>query len=306
MVATVIAYNYPLMLISFKVAAALAAGCTAVLMPSPRAPLSSLAFTRIAEEAGIPPGVVNLVVGGADAGQALTEHPDVDMVSFTGSVKVGRQVMVQAAHGLKRVVLELGGKSPNIVLPGADVSETVAPSILRFTRNSGQGCGATTRVLMPRADLDQFNEEAGSFMQGLKVGDPWDEDTDVGPLIRSEQVEFVQGYVDRALDAGATTVAQSAERATDKGFFFTPMLVGGVSNDSEICQEELFGPVGAVVPYDSVDEAIALANADPLRAQRHRLGPDRRGDARGMRLRSGTVALNGGGPSGPMPLVGMG
>jgi aldehyde dehydrogenase (NAD+) len=298
-VATVIAYNYPLMLISFKVAAALAAGCTVVLMPSPRAPLSSLAFTRICEEAGIPPGVVNLVIGGADAGRALTEHPDVDMVSFTGSVNVGRKVGVQAAQGLKRVVLELGGKSPNIVLPGADVSETVAPSILRFTRNSGQGCGATTRVLLPRADLDQFNEEARAFMSGLKVGDPWDEDTDVGPLIRREQVEIVRGYVDRALDAGATTVAQSADTTTDKGFFFTPMLVGGVSNDSEICQEELFGPVGAVVPYDSVDEAIKLANQTRYGLNATVWGPTDEAMRVAMRLRSGTVALNGGGPERP-------
>jgi aldehyde dehydrogenase (NAD+) len=298
-VASVIAYNYPLMLIGFKVAAALAAGCTVVLMPSPRAPLSSVAFTRICEEVGIPAGVVNLVVGGADAGRTLTEHPDVDMVSFTGSVNVGRQVMVQAARGLKRVVLELGGKSPNIVLPGADISQTVGPSILRFTRNSGQGCGATTRVLLPRADVDQFTEEAQAFMQGLKVGDPWDEDTDVGPLIRREQVESVQGFVDRALDGGATTVAQSTETTTDRGFFFTPMLIGDVTNDSELCQEELFGPVGAIVPYDSVEDAIRLANQSRYGLNATVWGPTDDAMRVAMRLRSGTVALNGGGPERP-------
>jgi aldehyde dehydrogenase (NAD+) len=297
-VASVVAYNYPLMLIAFKVAGALAAGCTTVLMPSPRAPLSSIAFTRIAEEVGIPPGVVNLVVGGADAAQALTESPGVDMVSFTGSVAVGRKVMAQAANGLKRVVLELGGKSPNIVLPGADVDSTVAPSILRFTRNSGQGCGATTRVLLPRENLDQFTEAAGRFMDGLVVGDPWSEDTDVGPLIRGEQVRSVQGYVDRALESGAEAVAQGPS-VPDRGFFFTPMLFGGVDNDSELCQEELFGPVGAVVPYDSVQDAVAMANASRYGLNATVWGPTDQAMRVARQLRSGTVALNGGGPERP-------
>ncbi len=298
-VASVVAYNYPMMLIAFKVAGALAAGCTTVLMPSPRAPLSCIAFTRIAEEAGIPPGVVNLVVGGAEAGQALTEHPGVDMVSFTGSVAVGRRVMEQAAKGLKRVVLELGGKSPNILLPGADVEASVAPSILRFTRNSGQGCGATTRVLLPREDVERFNEAAARFMDGLVVGDPWSEETDVGPLIRREQVNSVQGYVDRAIGAGAETVAQGPSSLPDRGFYFTPMLFGGVDNDSEICQEELFGPVGAVVPYDTVEEAVAMANATRYGLNATVWGPTDDAMRVARRIRSGTVALNGGGPERP-------
>jgi aldehyde dehydrogenase (NAD+) len=298
-VASVVAYNYPMMLIAFKVAGALAAGCTTVLMPSPRAPLSCIAFTRIAEEVGIPPGVVNLVAGGADAGKTLTEHPDVDMVSFTGSVEVGRKVMVQAAGGLKRVVLELGGKSPNILLPGADVEATVAPSILRFTRNSGQGCGATTRVLIPRQDLEQWNEAAGRFMDKLTVGDPWSENTDVGPLIRRDQVDRVQGYVDRAVEDGAELVAHGPNELPDRGFFFTPMLFGGVENDAEICQEELFGPVGAVVPYDTVDEAVAMANATRYGLNATVWGPTDEAMRVARRIRSGTVALNGGGPERP-------
>jgi aldehyde dehydrogenase (NAD+) len=298
-VAAIVAYNYPLMLIGFKVAGALAAGCTVVLMPSPRAPLSALAFTRIAEEVGIPPGVINLVVGGPDAGEALTQSPGVDMVSFTGSVAVGRKVMVQAAGGLKRVVLELGGKSPNIVLPGANVEETVGPSILRFTRNSGQGCGATTRVLLPREELDRFNDAADTFMRGLRVGDPWDEETDVGPLIRKDQVDSVQGYVDRAVKAGASKIASAPDTTSDTGFYFTPMLFGDVTNDSEICQEELFGPVGAVVPYDTVDEAVELANNTRYGLNATVWGPTDEAMRVARRLRSGTVALNGGGPERP-------
>ncbi len=298
-VASVIAYNYPLMLIAFKVAGALAAGCTTVLMPSPRAPLSSIAFTRIAEEVGIPEGVVNLVIGGAEAGRALTEHPAVDMVSFTGSVAVGRKVMAQAASGLKRVVLELGGKSPNIVLPGADVAATVGPSILRFTRNSGQGCGATTRVLVQRADLDEWNEGAKRFMDGLVVGDPWDERTDVGPLIRREQVHSVQGYVDRAIQDGAAVVAATPGSVPARGYYFMPSLFGGVDNGAEICQEELFGPVGVVIPYDTVDEAVALANATRYGLNATVWGPTDDAMRVARRIRSGTVAINGGGPERP-------
>jgi len=298
-VASIIAYNYPLMLIAFKVAGALAAGCTTVLMPSPRAPLSSIAFTRIAAEVGIPDGVLNLVVGGAGAGQALTEHPGVDMVSFTGSVAVGRKVMTQAAVGLKRVVLELGGKSPNVVLPGADVAATIAPSILRFTRNSGQGCGATTRVLVSRADLDEWNEGAQRFMGGLVVGDPWDEGTDVGPLIRREQVQSVHGYVDRALDDGAEVVAQTPGPLPARGFYIAASLLGGAGNDTEICQEELFGPVGVVIPYDTTEEAVRLANATRYGLNATVWGPTDEAMRIARQIRSGTVALNGGGPERP-------
>jgi aldehyde dehydrogenase (NAD+)/betaine-aldehyde dehydrogenase len=298
-VGSIIAYNYPLMLIAFKVAGALAAGCTTVLMPSPRAPLSSIAFTRIAEEVGIPEGVINLVIGGADAGQALTEHPDVDLVSFTGSVAVGRKVMAQAANGLKRVVLELGGKSPNIVLPGADVDATVGPSILRFTRNSGQGCGATTRVLVPREETERWSEGARTFMKGLVVGDPWDERTDVGPLIRREQVQSVEGYVERAREDGAEVVAQTPGAPPERGFYFMPSLFGGVDNDAEICQEELFGPVGVVIPYDTVDDAVRLANATRYGLNATVWGPTDEAMRVARRIRSGTVAINGGGPERP-------
>lgn len=298
-VAAISAYNFPLLITAFKVGAALAAGCTTVLMPSPRAALSSIAFMRILEEADFPPGVVNLVIGEADAGQALTEHPGIDMVSFTGSVGVGRQVMMQAARGLKKVVLELGGKSPNILLPGADVDAAVSPSILRFTRNSGQGCGATTRTFVPRADYDQFVEASHTFMAGMVVGDPWEEKTDLGPLIRGDHVARVEGYLERAYDAGGKAVAGGGATGLERGFFLNPVLIGGLDNDAEICQEELFAPVGAIVPYDTVDEAVAMANSTRYGLNANIWGPTDEAMLVARRIRSGTVTLNGGGGERP-------
>ena len=298
-VAGLIAYNYPMMLKGFKIGGALAAGCTTVIMPSPRTPLASVAFLRIAEEAELPPGVLNLVIGGAAAGQALTESDGVDMVSFTGSVKVGRQVMIQAARGLKKVVLELGGKSPNVLLPGADVEAAVLPSLLRFTRASGQGCGCTTRILVHRSDHERFLEAARSTMDSLVVGDPWDDRTDIGPLIRREHLQSVEAYVERALAGGAEIVAGGRPHGLERGYYMSPALVGNVANDAEICQEELFGPVGVVIPYDSVDEAVALANATRYGLNASIWGPTDEAMRVARRIRSGTVALNGGGGERP-------
>ncbi len=298
-VAGIVAYNYPMMLKAFKIGGALAAGCTTVMMPSPRTPLASIAFMRIAEEAELPPGVLNLVIGGADAGQSLTEADGVDLVSFTGSVEVGRQVMVQAARGLKRVVLELGGKSPNILLPGADLEAAVLPSLLRFTRASGQGCGCTTRILVQRDGIDHFLEVAREKMDALVVGDPWDERTDIGPLIRGEHRASVEAYVERALAGGAEIVAGGRPHGIERGYYTSPALVGGVTNDAEICQEELFGPIGVVLPYDTVDEAVAIANATRYGLNASVWGPTDEAMRVARRIRSGTVAINGGGGERP-------
>jgi aldehyde dehydrogenase (NAD+)/betaine-aldehyde dehydrogenase len=298
-VAAIAAYNTPQLITAFKVGGALAAGCTTVLMPSPRTPLAAVAFARIVEEADLPPGVVNVVIGEAEVGRALTEHPAVDLVTFTGSVAVGRQVMRQAADGLKKVVLELGGKSPNILLPGADVEAAAAPSILRFTRNSGQACGATTRTFVPRADYDRFVAAAADFMQTVRVGDPFEPDTVLGPLIRRSQVDSVQGYVRRAVQAGAQIVAGGEPVAAPTGFFMSPTLVGNVGNDAEICQEELFGPVGAVMAYDTVDEAVALANATRYGLNANVWGPADDAMRVARRLRTGTATINGGGGDRP-------
>lgn len=298
-VAAISAYNFPLMITSFKIGGALAAGCTSVLLPSPRTPLSAIAFMRILEEADLPPGVVNLVLGEQDVGRALTESPGVDLVSFTGSVAVGRQVMAQAAGGLKKVVLELGGKSPNVLLPGADLEAAVKPSILRYARNSGQGCGCTTRILVHRDDYDRFVAMAKRVIDDLVVGDPWDERTDIGPLIRRAQVESVEGYVERALAGGATVLAGGGRPDIERGFYLNPSLLGDVANDAEICQEELFGPVGVVLRYDTVEQAVAIANDTRYGLNASVWGPTDQAMALARRIRSGTVALNGGGGERP-------
>jgi aldehyde dehydrogenase (NAD+)/betaine-aldehyde dehydrogenase len=298
-VAAIAAYNFPLLITAFKVGGALAAGCSVVLMPSPQAPLAAVAFMRAVRDAGIPDGVVNLVLGEREAGTALSEHPGVDMVSFTGSVDVGRQVMVQAAGGLKKVVLELGGKSPNIFLPGADIEAGVPPSVLRFTRNTGQGCGATTRTLVHRDDLDRFITSAATFTDTLSVGDPLDPTTDLGPLISGPHRDRVNGYIERALAGGGTVVAGGGRPSEARGYFINPAIIGGVGNDAEICQEELFGPIGVVLPYDTVEEAVEIANGTRFGLNANVWGPGAEAMTVARKLRSGTVTINGGGADRP-------
>lgn len=306
-VAAITAYNYPLMIAAFKVGAALAAGCTVVLMPSPQTLLASVAFMRCVEEAGFPPGVVNLVSGGADVGEALTLADGVDMVTFTGSVPVGKAVMTQAARGLKKVVLELGGKSPNILLPSADIESAVGPSVLRFTRNAGQGCGATTRTLVPRAMYDDYAAAAAEFMQTLRIGSPSDPATDVGPVISAAHRDRVQGFVSRAIAEGAVALGQADAPEASGGFFVSPVLLGGAVPESEICQEEVFGPVGVLLPYDSVDEALAIADGTRFGLNANIWGDTAEAERLALKIKAGTVTVNGGGadrPDAPWPGVG--
>lgn len=306
-VAAITAYNFPLLITAFKVGGALAAGCTAVLMPSARTPLAAIAFVRCVREAGLPVGVVSVVLGETEVGTALTLADGVDLVTFTGSVTVGRKVMEQAARGLKRVVLELGGKSPNVLLPGADVDAAVRPSILRYTRNSGQGCGATTRTLVPREAYERYAAAAADVIKNLVVGDPWEETTDLGPLIRADHRDRVEAYVARALGQGAVMAAGGGRPDIDYGFYLNPALVGGVTNDAEICQEELFGPVGVLLPYDSVDEALAIANGTRYGLNANVWGPTDQAMRFARRLKAGTVTINGGGadrPDAPWPGAG--
>ena len=303
-VAAISAYNYPLLITAFKVGGALAAGCTAVLHPSPRTVLSAIAFLRCVEEAGIPSGVVNLVIGEAPIGQALTLEPGVDLVTFTGSVPVGRRVMEQASRGLKHVVLELGGKSPNIVLPGTDLDAVVGPSTLRFTRNAGQGCGATTRILVPRNLYDDYGSAAKAFIDTMVVGSAWDEATQVGPLIRADHRDRVEAYVTRAVDAGATVIAGGGRPDIADGFYLNPALVGNVRSGDEICQEELFGPVAVLLPYDDIEDAVRIANDTRFGLNSNIWGPVDQAMLLARRIKAGTVAINGGGadlPQFPWP-----
>lgn len=307
-VAGITGYNFPINSVAWKLGPGLAAGCTLVLKPSPRTPLSTLAFMRIVDRAELPPGVVNFVLGEGDVGEVLSGHRAVDMVMFTGSLQVGRAIMHSAAQTTKRAVLELGGKSATIVLPGADIERISGPSILRFVRNSGQGCGATTRTLVPRDRYDEFASAAATFVDGLKVGSPWDEDTDLGPLIRAEQRDFVEGHVDAALERGATLVAGGGRPAGLDGYFYNPTMVGGVDNSDTICQEELFGPVGALLPYDDVEQALDIAHDSPYGLHAAVYGDPVQAHRLALRLRTGAVSVNGGGfmrPEGPWGGFGM-
>ena len=295
-VAAITAYNYPLNLVAWKAGAALAAGCSVVLMPSPQAVLSTIALVRLFEEAGFPPGAVSLVFGPAEVARRLATHDMVDMVSFTGSADVGKKIMSLAAQGLKKVVLELGGKSPNILLPGTDVAATVAPSVYRFCRNSGQGCGATTRTLVHRPDLDELVPAMASFMEGLVVDDPRGEATDIGPLINDHHRQDVEGYLDRAVESGATLVTGGGRPSRlSQGFYLEPTLVTGIANEEEIAQEELFAPVGVVIPYDDVADAVRIANSSKYGLNANLWGPTSVALDVARRIRSGTVTVNGGG-----------
>ena len=296
-VAAITAYNYPLNLVAWKLGPVFASGCASVLLPSPKGLLCTVALVKLMEEAGFPPGAVNLVFGPPAVTEQIVSSDLVDMVSFTGSAAVGSKIMVLAAPTLKKVVLELGGKSPNVLLPGVDVEATVGPSILRFVRNAGQGCGATTRTIVPRPDYDQFVEESARFMrEQVPVGDPHDPATIIGPLITDEHRRNVEGYISRAVDSGARLVTGGGRPAAlEPGYFLEPTLLCGMDNEAEIAREELFAPVGVVIPYDDVEEALAIANASRYGLNANVWGPTSDAVAFARRVRAGTVTVNGGG-----------
>jgi aldehyde dehydrogenase (NAD+) len=298
-VAAITAYNFPLGIASLKIGAALAAGCTVVLSPSPRTFLATNALVRLAERAGLPPGVLNLVTGEIESNTELTVNRDVDVVTFTGSSGVGRQIQAQASSTLKRVVLELGGKSPSVLLPGAPLEAAVRSTMLRFSRNAGQACGATTRIIVRHQDYDEVAALCAEVVRTLPVGDPWDEQTIVGPLIRAEQRAAVELAVGKALDEGGRLVAGGGRPEIEEGYFLNPAVVGGVSNDAEISRRELFGPVAVLIPYTDVEDALAIANATEYGLNAGVWGEPKQAIAFARRIRSGTVAINGGGPSRP-------
>lgn len=306
-VTAITAYNFPLGIAVLKVGAALAAGCSVVLSSSPRTFLTSRAFVQLALDSGMPEGALNLVTGGIESSIELTTHRAVDVVSFTGSSAVGAQIQAQAAATIKRVVLELGGKSPSVLLPGSPLRAAVTSSVRRFTRNAGQACGATTRIIVPAESYDEAAELCREVVDSLPVGDPWLDSTEVGPLIRSEQRESVEAVVNSAVDAGATILAGGGRPPGQAGFFMNPTVVGSVSNSAEICRHEMFGPVAVLLPYDDVDHALNIANDTDFGLNAGVWGPLPEAIAFGRRIRSGTVAINGGGPSrADMPWGGFG
>jgi len=294
-VAAIIAYNYPNQLALAKLAPALAAGCTVVLKGAPDTPLTTLALGElIAAHTDIPPGVINVLTSStAEIGELLTTHPDVDMISFTGSTAVGRQIMKVAGDTVKRVFLELGGKSAMIVLDDADFGAASMFAAFTICSHSGQGCALTSRLLVPRAHHDEIVEKVAAGMSRVTYGDPTDMKTFMGPLISEKQRDKVDGMVQRAVAAGATLV--TGGKRVDPGFFYTPTLLTNVDPDAEIAQHEVFGPVLAVIPFDDDDDAVRIANnsifglsgAVHSRDEARALGVARR-------IRTGTLSINGG------------
>ena len=266
-VGSIAPWNYPLQMAAWKVLPAIAAGNTIVLKPAELTPLTSLMFAEAACDAGIPAGVVNVITGrGSVAGEHLMAHPDVAMVSFTGSTPIGQKVMQTASRTVKRVHLELGGKAPFLVFDDADLDAAVHGAVAGALINSGQDCTAATRAYVQRPLYDAFVQGVADVMAGVKLGPTADPSTDQGPLISRKQQERVAGYVDRARGYGATIVRGGAIPAGDlaKGSYYEPTLITDVAQDAEIVQEELFGPVLVVLPFDHDEEGLRLANDTPF------------------------------------------
>jgi aldehyde dehydrogenase (NAD+) len=291
-------WNYPLHQVVAKVAAALAAGCTVVLKPSEVAPLSAYALAEIFEQVGLPAGVFNLVTGlGPVVGERIVEHPDVDMVSFTGSTQAGKRVMALAAGTVKRVALELGGKSAFVILDDADLGKAVKVGLANCFINGGQTCTAWTRMLVPADKQDEVLELIRAAAGKYPVGAPGDEGTRIGPLANANQYKRVVGYIEQALADGATLVTGGPARpeGLEKGFYVQPTVLAGVRPGSRVEQEEVFGPVLAVIPYADEDEAVAIANGTPYGLAGGVFSGDQERAVRfARRMRTGMVDVNGG------------
>ncbi|MGW4911151.1 aldehyde dehydrogenase family protein [Streptomyces sp. NPDC004270] len=295
-VAAILPYNFPNQLALAKLAPALAAGCTVVLKGAPDTPWTTLALGRIiAEETGIPAGVVNVLTSsGPETGELLTTHPGIDMITFTGSTPVGMAIMAAASATLKRVFLELGGKSAMIVLDDADLAAAATFAAFTICSHSGQGCALTSRLLVPRARHDEMVDLVAAMLGKVRYGDPADPKTHMGPLISEKQRAKVHGMVERAVAAGARLVTggRPAER---EGYFYEPTLLAGVDPAAEIAQEEVFGPVLAVIAYDDEDHAVRIANDSVYGLSGAVIGADdERATAVARRIRSGTFSINGG------------
>jgi aldehyde dehydrogenase (NAD+) len=290
-------WNWPMNQIACKVAPALAAGCTIVLKPSEIAPLSAYLFAQILHEANVLPGVFNLINGdGPTVGAAISSHPDVPMVSFTGSTRAGVAVAVAAAPSVKRVTQELGGKSANIILEDADFEKAVKQGAQECFRNTGQSCNAPTRMLVPRSKMAAAAAAAKQAAAATKVGDPFAEDTGLGPLASNAQFEKVQRLINQGIKEGAKLIAGGPGRpeGINKGYFVKPTVFADVSNDMTIAREEIFGPVLCIIPYENEDDAVRIANDTPYGLSGFVTSGDRERAGRvAKRIRSGNVHING-------------
>jgi aldehyde dehydrogenase (NAD+) len=302
-VAAIVPWNAPVTLAAWKTAPALAAGCTVVLKPPPEAPLSNYLFTEAMEAAGVPAGVINLVPGDRDVGEHLVTHPKIEKVAFTGSTAAGKKIMALCADQVKRVSLELGGKSASVILDDAELA-TVVPGVVKGAMHlSGQVCGAHTRVLVPRSRYAEALEIAASAADAVPVGDPHDPATIVGPLVAERQRDRVMSYITSAVDDGARIVAGGVRPAhLPKGWYVAPTILGDVTNTMRVAREEIFGPVLCVIAYEDDDDAVGIANDSDYGLAGGVWSSDpSRGLRIAKRLRTGSVAINGSYP--PFPMV---
>jgi aldehyde dehydrogenase (NAD+) len=297
-VGAIAAYNYPIQLALAKLAPALAAGCTVVLKGAPDTPWATLALGKlVAEATDIPPGVINVLASSdAAVGAELTAHPDVDVVSFTGSTPVGRQIMAAASATVKRVFLELGGKSAFVLLDDGDAAMAALYCSYASISHSGQGCAITTRLVVPRDRMDEVVDTARTMLADAPYGDPTDPANMMGPLINARQREKVAGYVDRAIADGAKAVVGGRiPEHLPRGFFYEPTLLVGADENSAVAQDELFGPVLVVLPHDGDDDAVRIANNSIFGLSGSVMGADReRAVSVARRIRCGTMSVNGG------------
>jgi betaine-aldehyde dehydrogenase len=291
-------WNYPLHQIALKVAPALAAGCTVVLKPSEIAPFNAFILAEVIEAAGLPKGVFNLVTGfGPVVGEALVKHPKVDMISFTGSTRAGKRISEVAAQQVKRVALELGGKSASVVLEDADLAAAVKGTVNGCFLNSGQTCTALTRMLVPAAKYEEAAKLAAEAAKGFTLGDPLAETTRLGPLSSQMQLERVRSYIKKGVDEGAELLAGGADapEGVPGGYFVKPTIFGKVKNSMTIAQEEIFGPVLSIIPYKDEEEAVKIANDSPYGlAGAVWSKDDAHAQTVARRIRAGQIDVNGG------------
>jgi acyl-CoA reductase-like NAD-dependent aldehyde dehydrogenase len=257
----IIPWNFPLLMAAWKIGPALAAGCTIVLKPAEQTPLTALRLGELALEAGFPEGTLNVVTGDGETGAALVDHPGIDKIAFTGSTDVGREIGAKAGRALKRVTLELGGKSPNIILPDADIDAAVKGSFQGIYYNTGQACNAGSRLFVPKDQFDDVVSALAAAAGQAQVGPGLAEGTQLGPVVSAEQEERVRGYIDRGREEGAELVAGGGAKADGEGgFFIEPTLFTATSDDLAIAREEIFGPVLVALPYESLEEVAERAN----------------------------------------------
>jgi aldehyde dehydrogenase (NAD+) len=306
-VALITPWNWPMNQIVAKVAPALAAGNTMILKPSEEAPSCAAIFAEILDAAGVPPGVFNLVNGdGPGVGTALSRHKDVDMVSFTGSTRAGIQVAKNAADTVKRVHQELGGKSPNVILPGADLEKAVPRGLQSVIMNSGQSCIAPARMLVHESQAAQAAQIAAATMQAVETGDPAQEGRHIGPVVNKAQWEKIQGLIAKGIEEGAKLETGGTGRpdGLDSGYYVKPTLFSGVTNDMTIAREEIFGPVVTIIPYKDEEDAVRIANDTDYGLSAVVFGSPEEVKRVAPRLRAGMVYINGGQPDPGLPFGG--